>query len=586
MRDMFDLLIRGGQVVDGTGAPARRADVAVQDGRIVAVGTNLVGTARRTIDAEGRMVTPGFVDIHTHFDGQATWDPVLAPSSIHGVTSLVMGNCGVGFAPSFPTEAHHKFLISMLEGVEDIPGTALTEGLAWDWESFGDYLDALDRRSFAVDVATQVAHAPLRAYVMGERGADPNEAPTADELAEMYRQVRIGIEAGALGFTTSRTYVHRTKDGKPLGTRFSSDEELIALASALTDAGQGVIQLISDAYLSPDEDFAKAEIELMRELVRAVRRPLSMTTQQPEHLPDRWRALTSFASSMSAEGYDVKNQVAPRPIGVIQGLTASVNPFMTCDSYRRIAALPLAERVREMSNPDLRRRILAEHEADRHEGMVAEMTKGYHKMFPMEDPVDYEPTPERSIAGLAKSSGRTCGEIIYDLMLQRDGNQLFYMPLFNWSHGNLDDVREMLMSPRSLIGLSDAGAHCGAVSDGSFTSSLLTLWGRDRQRGEKLPIEKLVHHVTQRTANHVGWFDRGVLAPGLLADINVIDMEALAVHPPTIVKDLPAGGRRLMQTASGYDYTVKNGVVTFDHGVHTGVLPGGLVRGARPATND
>ena len=580
---MVDLVIQGGTVVDGTGAPARRADVAIDAGRIVAVGPDLDVSATRRIDAEGALVTPGFVDIHTHYDGQATWDPMLAPSSIHGVTSLVMGNCGVGFAPAKPTAADHDWLIGLLEGVEDIPGTALAEGLPWDWESFPDYLDALGRRHYVLDVATQVAHAPLRAYVMGERGADPAESPTGEELAEMYRQVKAGLQAGALGFTTSRTYVHRTRDGKPLGTRFSSTDELIALASALTDVGHGVIQMISDAYLSPDEEYAQSELAMMRDLVRAVRRPLSMTVQQPEHLPDRWRAMAAFAQEMAAEGFDVKNQVAPRPIGVLLGLTASLNPLVMTGGYREIATLPLPERVAALGDPERRRRIIGELGTDRHEGMIAELTRGFHKMFAMEDPVDYEPSPSLSVAGLAAAQGRNPADVAYDLLLQRDGNQLIYMPLFNWAHENLDDVREMLLAPRSLMGLSDAGAHCGAVSDGSFSSTMLALWGRDRTRGEQLPLELLVHHLTQRTANHVGWFDRGVLAPGLLADSNVIDLDSLAVHPPTIVHDLPAGGKRLMQTASGYRYTVKTGTVTFEGGVHTGVLPGGLVRGPQAA---
>jgi len=579
---MFDLLIQGGTVVDGTGAPAREADVAITGGRIVEVGPKLSGQAKRTLDATGHLVTPGFVDIHTHYDGQATWDPLLAPSSIHGVTSLVMGNCGVGFAPAKPSD--HAFLISMLEGVEDIPGTALTEGLAWDWETFGDYLDALDRRQYAVDVATQVAHAPLRAYVMGERGADPMESPTGDELAEMFRQVKMGIEAGALGFTTSRTYIHRTKDGAPLGTRFSSVDELTALASALTEVGQGVIQLISDAYLSTDEDFVQSEFDVMAELVRNVRRPLSMTVQQPENLPNRWREMAAFANKMTAEGFDVKNQVAPRPIGVLLGLTATLNPFATGKTYRALSALPLAERVAKMKDPDIRRLIIGEHGTGRFEGLVEEITTSFHKMFPMEDPVNYEPTTERSVAGMASARGIAPTEVVYDLLLQRDGNQLLYMPLMNWAHENLDDTREMLVAPRSLIGLSDAGAHCGAISDGSFSTTMLALWGRDRTRGEKLPLEMLVHHITQRTASHVGWMDRGVLAPGLLGDVNVIDMETIAAHPPEIVHDLPAGGRRLMQTASGYKYTVKTGTVTFENGAHTGALPGALVRGAQSAS--
>jgi N-acyl-D-aspartate/D-glutamate deacylase len=491
-----------------------------------------------------------------------------------------MGNCGVGFAPARPTEQQHDWLIGLLEGVEDIPGSALAEGLAWDWEDFPSYLDALARRHFAVDVGTQVAHAPLRAYVMGERGADPDEAPTADELSAMYRAVKAGLQAGALGFSTSRTYVHRTRDGAALGTRFSSTDELIALASALGDVGHGVIQMISDAYLSPDPDHAAAELDMMGQLVRAVRRPLSMTTQQPEHLPDRWRQLAAFAETMTAQGYDVKNQVAPRPIGVLLGLNASINPLMTCDSYRAVAHLPLAERVVALTDPTRRARIVAEHEGDRHEGMVAELTRGFHKMFALGDPVDYEPSPDHSVAALAAATGRRPAEVVYDLLLTHGGTQLIYMPLFNWAHENLDDVHDMLVAPRSLLGLSDAGAHCGAVCDGSFPTTMLALWGRDR-RGQRLPIELLVHHLTARTAHHVGWFDRGVLAPGLLADVNIIDFDALAVHPPTMVTDLPAGGRRLMQTASGYRFTIKSGAVTFADGQHTGIHPGRLVRGPR-----
>jgi N-acyl-D-aspartate/D-glutamate deacylase len=337
--------------------------------------------------------------------------------------------------------------------------------------------------------------------------------------------------------------------------------------------------MISDAYQSPDEDFTKDELAMMTTLVRAVRRPLSMTVQQPEHLPDRWRQMVAFAEQMTAEGFDVKNQVAPRPIGVLEGLTATLNPFVLCGGYREVANLPLAERVRAMSDPQLRQRIVAEHEAMSPEGMIGELTKGFHKLYALEDPVDYEPDPSRSIAGRAAAEGRSPSEVAYDLMVARDGAQLLYMPLFNWARENLDDVREMLLAPRSLMGLSDAGAHCGAVSDGSFPSTMIGLWGKDRTKGERLPIELLVHHLTQRTAAHVGWNDRGVLAPGKLGDVNVIELDALAVHPPTIVHDLPAGGRRLMQTASGYRYTVKRGSITFADGAHTGELPGTLVRG-------
>ena len=580
-----ELVIRNGLVVDGTGAAPRQADVAVDGGVITEVGGDIAAGVRE-IDADGLTVTPGFVDIHTHFDGQATWDGMLAPSSIHGVTSLVMGNCGVGFAPAKPTADQHDWLIGMLEGVEDIPGTALAEGLTWDWETFPEYMDALDRRQFVLDVATQVAHAPLRAYVMGERGADPNEAPTVEEMAAMAAQVRAGIESGALGFTTSRTYLHRTKDGAPLGTRFSSADELLALAGALNDAGAGVIQLISDAYQSTDHDFAVDEMKLMRAVAAASGRPLSMTVQQPDAAPERWREMQAWAAQCTAEGVSLKTQVAPRPIGVLEGLTASVHPLVTCPSFREIAHLPLAEQVVALRDPERRARLIVEHAESlgRLEGLVVELVGGFHKMFPMEDPVDYEPSPADSIAGRAAAAGVSPVEMAIDLMLERDGNQLMYMPLMNYIAGNLDDVREMLLSPVALMGLSDAGAHCGAISDGSMTTTALALWAKNRTRGEKLPLELMVNHITQRTAAHVGWLDRGVVAPGYLADLNVIDLDSLAAHPPQIIRDLPAGGRRLMQTASGYRHTFKGGVETFADGEHTGAMPGALVRGAALAT--
>jgi N-acyl-D-aspartate/D-glutamate deacylase len=576
-----DLVIRNGTVVDGTGAAPVTADVAVTNGVIVEVGPGIDGRGRREIDATGLTVTPGFVDIHTHYDGQATWDPMLAPSSIHGVTSLVMGNCGVGFAPAKPTVEQHDWLIGLLEGVEDIPGTALAEGLTWDWETFPDYLDALARRRFALDVATQVAHAPLRVYVMGERGADPTEVPTADELAAMAAQVKAGIEAGALGFTTSRTYVHRTRDGAPLGTRLSTVDELTALAGAMAETGRGVLQLISDAYQSADTDYVAAEMALMRELVRTTGRPLSMTVQQPEPLPDRWREMAAWVADCRAEGLPLSMQVAARPIGVLQGLTATLNPLILCPSFQEVARLPLPQLVAALRDPERRARLVVEHGERAVDGMLGELVGGFHKLFPMGDPVDYEPPASSSVAARAAATGVHPVELVLDLLVQRDGAQLLYMPLFNYAHGNLDDTREMLLLPHVVMGLSDAGAHCGAISDGSMTTTALALWTRDRTAGPTLPLETMVHHITQRTARHVGWTDRGVLAPGMLADINVIDMTTLAAHPPTIVHDLPAGGRRLMQTASGYRHTFKGGVETFADGAHTGALPGSLVRGAR-----
>jgi N-acyl-D-aspartate/D-glutamate deacylase len=579
---MADLVIRNATIVDGTGQPRTQGDVAVTGDIITAVGPHLDEGGQREIDADGLVVTPGFVDIHTHYDGQVTWDGVIAPSSLHGVTSIVMGNCGVSFAPARPTAEQHDWLIGLLEGVEDIPGTALAEGLPWDWETFTDYLDSLERRRYAVDVGAQVAHAPLRAYVMGERGADPNESPSVDELAEMARLTRAGIDAGALGFTTSRTILHRTRDGDALGTRCSTADELTAIASALADAGKGVLQMISDAYLSPDGDFAQDEFKLMRTLAETTRRPLSMTVQQPDEVPDRWREMIAFVDGCVADGLTVRAQVAPRPIGVLQGLGSSINPFVVTAGYREVASLPLPERVRQLQDPERRERILREHDA-RLEGILGDLTQSFHKLYPLTDPVDYEPASASSVQGIATAAGRRPAEVAYDLLLQDDGNQLLYMPLMNYVGGNLDDVREMLLSPHAIMGLSDGGAHCGAICDASFPTTTLAHWGRRRTRGEKLPIELLVHHLTQRTASHVGWLDRGVVAPGYLADLNLIDMDTIDAHPPTLVHDLPAGGRRLMQTAAGYRATVKRGVVTFEDGQHTGAFPGGLVRGAQAA---
>ncbi len=581
---MADLIIRNGDVVDGTGAPARRADVAVTDGRITEVADRVDGTAAREVDAEGLLVTPGFVDIHTHFDGQATWDPVMAPSSLHGVTTVAMGNCGVGFAPAAPDR--HAWLISLLEGVEDIPGTALAEGLTWDWETFPEYLDSLEAKPHTVDMGVHVPHAALRTYVMGERGADHTEAPTEGELAEMARSVREALDAGAIGFATSRTEVHRTSGGENIGTLTAGDAELLAIAEAMRAAGSGVVQLISDLYQTPDDEVAQRELDLLERFVRSSGRPLSFTMQQAYHSPDRWRFQMDWVDRMVAAGHDVKAQVAPRPIGVLIGLTATANPFLFCASYDEVSKLDLAERVAALRDPERRRRIVSEHGAlleGLPDGLFRQIMGGFDVLFRLSDPVDYELHADRSIAAEARAAGTEPIDLVYDLLLERDGHQLLYLPLFNFAHGDFEDIHSMITSPNVLFGLSDAGAHCGAICDASMTTSSLTVWARDRRDGEKVPIERIVHMNTARNARHMGWADRGVVAPGYLADLNVIDLGALACHPPRIVHDLPAGGRRLMQTAEGYRLTVKSGVVTFADGVHTGELPGSLLRGTRPS---
>jgi len=577
-----DLVIRSGLVVDGTGQPARRADVAIEGDRIVAVGDD-VARGRREIDAEGLLVTPGFVDPHTHYDGQATWDPWLAPSSHHGVTTVAMGNCGVGFAPVAPS--FHDELIEMMEGVEDIPGTALHEGLRWDWESFPEYFDALERQERTIDVATHVPHAALRAYVMGERGADPLEHPDDGELAAMARLLDEGLDAGALGISTSRTERHKTSRRVHLGTLRAREPELQALASVLKRRGQGVFQLVSDSYRTTDDDFAASEFSLVAEFARASRRPVSLTVQQDYEAPERWRDLMDLAASLHGEGLDVKAQVAPRPIGVLLGLQASANVFTPSRAYAQIADRPLADRVLALGDPDRRRRILEGHATvtsgpDAFAGYA--FFRRFDEMFVLDDPVDYDLDPSKSLGATARRLGVDPREYAYDVQLQQEGRQLIYTPLFNFVHGNLDAVREMITSPVALFGLSDGGAHCGAICDASMTTTYLTLWARDRSGDEQLPIEWVVHQLTRRPASHFGWLDRGVVAPGYLADLNVINFERLACAPPRIVTDLPAGGRRLLQAATGYRWTIKRGAVTFEDGVATGQLPGQLLRGAQP----
>lgn len=576
-----DLVIRNGNLVDGSGGPPRRADVAIEGDRIVDVGDDIV-RGRREINADGLLVTPGFIDPHTHYDGQATWDPWLAPSSHHGVTTVAMGNCGVGFAPVAPDD--HDWLIEMMEGVEDIPGTALHEGLRWDWESFPEYFDALDRQLRTIDVGTHVPHAALRAYVMGERGGDPGEHPNEGELAAMARLLEQGLEAGALGVSTSRSERHRTSTGENLGTLRAREPELLTLASVLRSSGKGVFQLLSDSYRTTNDAFASAEFELVSEFARASQRPVSYTVQQDIEAPERWRDLMALAATLQAEGLDVKAQVAPRPIAVLLGLEASANVFTPARSYARVAGLPLGERVEALRDPERRQRILHDH---------ATLTSGddafagfaffgrFDNMYVLDDPVNYNLDSSQSLGATARRMGIDPREYAYDVQLQREGRQLIYTPLFNFVDGNLNAVREMISSPVAMFGLSDGGAHCGQICDASMTTSYMTMWARDRSGDDGFPLESVIHQLTRRPASHFGWLDRGLVAPGLLADLNIIDFENLECAPPEIVADLPAGGRRLLQAAKGYRRTIKRGSVTFEDGFPTGELPGKLIRGAQ-----
>jgi len=573
---MYSLVIRNGTIYDGTGSAPVVGDVAVTGSTIVAVGAideTLVGPETEIVDATDRIVTPGFVDAHTHYDGQVTWDPFVQPSTFHGVTTVVTGNCGVGFAPCQPEQ--RDWLIGLMEGVEDIPGTALHEGIQWDWESFPEYLDAIERRELAIDVGTQVPHGAVRAYVMGERGAN-HEPASADEIAAMKHVVKEAIAAGALGFSTSRTEKHKTSSGVLTPSITVHEEELVGIAEALGELDAGVLQGISDFY-----DF-EAEFRMFRAMTEASGRPCSITVEQQDARPEWWTQLLDAVSEAQAAGLPMRGQVPPRATGVLLGLTATLNPFSFHPSYRRLHLMELDDRVAEMRKPEVRAALLAEESAIS-EGLVGEIIGSWHKMYRLGEPANYEPAPEESFAGLAEARGCTPQEVAYDALLENDGRALIYHPLFNYGSGDLSFVQEMLEHPHTTFGLSDGGAHCGVISDASFPTTLIQHWGRDRSRGPKLPLAQLISMQTKQTAELVGLLDRGVLAPGYKADINVIDFEGLTLHAPTVAYDLPAGGRRLVQRASGYEVTVVAGEIAFRDGEPTGALNGRLVRGAQPA---
>ncbi|MDZ7674898.1 MAG: amidohydrolase family protein [Acidimicrobiales bacterium] len=570
-----DLVIRSGTVIDGTGAPRRTADVAISDGVVTGVGT-VSGNGTREIDAHGALVTPGFVDIHCHYDGQATWDERLQPSSWHGVTTVVMGNCGVGFAPVHDHD--HERLIQLMEGVEDIPGAALSEGLSWGWSSFDGFLDAVESRPHDIDVAAQVPHAALRLHVMGERGADHEEPATPDEIAEMGRIAAAGIEAGALGFTTSRTRNHRTSTGAFTPTLTAERAELVGIAEAIGTTGTGVLQMVGD-FIELDHEF-----ETLVEMMRISNRPLSFTVAQSPVAPGSHRELLTRIEQANAAGFTMRGQVAPRAIGLLFGLDCTLNPFVMNPAWGEIAWLSLDEKVAHMSDPEFKRRVLDAHAAEKAKDKVGGGVIGvFDRMFPLTDPPDYEPDESTSVAALAARDGVTPEEWAYDFLLGDGGREMFYVPFLNFAEGNLDATREMLAHPHTVPGLSDGGAHVGTICDGSFPTFLLTHWGRDRSRGELFDLEFLVNRHTKATADTVGLCDRGVLAPGYRADVNVIDFDRLSIHRPEMHHDLPAGGRRVLQRASGYLHTLCGGVETYADGVATGELPGRLVRGAQPA---
>ena len=561
-----DMVIRSGSVIDGTGQGAFTADVAIKDGLIVEVG-KVSGAGAREVDAYGALVTPGFVDIHTHYDGQATWSNRMSPSSHHGVTTVVMGNCGVGFAPVRPTD--HDLLIELMEGVEDIPGVALSEGLSWEWESFPDYLDYLSKRQFDMDIGAQLPHAALRVYVMGQRGAD-REPATAEDVLEMRRLTEQAMRAGALGFTSSRTLNHRSVRGAPTPTLQAEYDELVGMASALHSSGRGVMEMISDF------DDLDAEFSLLESMVRAAGRPMSISLAQG--ISDHgWRKVLGKIESASDAGIAMRGQVAPRPIGILLGLTTTLSPFTTRPSFSEVAKLPMAERVAALSDPLRKARILEEPTGHGFMRLFRLMDEG-RKIWLMTDPPNYEPDPKDSLYAQATDRGLDPWSYVYDMLLRNQGNALLYTPFANYAEDNLDCCRDMILHKDTVMGLGDGGAHVGTICDASFITSLLTHWGRDRTRGEGIDLPTLIKCQSSDTARAVDLTDRGTLEAGMRADVNIIDFDNLNVRLPEIVNDLPAGGARLQQRADGYQMTLVRGEPTYIEGEATDALPGRLVR--------
>lgn len=572
---MHDIVIRGGSIIDGSGAPAFTGDVAIAQGRIAAVGGKQ-GPARREIDADGLLVTPGWVDVHTHYDGQAMWDPLLAPSCWHGVTTVMFGNCGVGFAPV--KKEHRGALMDLMEGVEEIPNPVLAAGLNWEWETFPQYMDELDRRPRAIDVAAQIAHLPLRVHVMGDR-AVRREAATPDDIAAMRDLTVEALRSGAFGFTTSRTDSHKTPEGDLVPSRDADDHELLGIGQALGITGTGAFGMNSDF---DDEDY---ELRWMRKQAKATGRPVWFLLTDRYTDPGRWRRLMKAVHAARAEGLPVTAQMAGRPIGVMMGIGTALNPFTVRPTYKQIESLPIEEQRRRLRDPQMRRAILAERPSEAEVAKLAQfrqlVTTRFDKFFTMGNPPDYEPGPEKSVGAIAARENRTPDEVAYDYMLE-DG-QYLYFPVVNYVTGDHEPIREMLNDAACLLGLSDGGAHCTSIIDAGVPSYMLTHWGRDRTRGPKLPLEMLVKRQTSETANFFGLTDRGRLAPGLRADVNVIDFDGMRMQKPELIHDMPANGRRFVQRVTGYEATVVAGQPIFERGEHTGALPGKLVRAPRSA---
>jgi N-acyl-D-aspartate/D-glutamate deacylase len=562
---MVDLIIRGGTIVDGTGTTPYEGDVAITAGKITEIG-RITASAAEEIDARGKLVTPGFIDLHTHYDAQVTWSSQVTPSSWNGVTTVLIGNCGVGFAPCLPER--RQMLVELMEGVEDIPEVVLTEGLPWNWQSFPDFLNALDARPYDLDVCTQVPHSALRVHVMGERGANREPATEADRT-EMARLAAEGMKAGALGFSTSRTLAHKTLDGRHIPTLRAEEAELDAIAKAL---GTGWMQVISD-FEDLDQEFA-----MLRRLALGSGRPMTISLLQREQRPDAWKTILGHIHASNDAGAKIMGQVMARPVGVMIGFEISQNPFMDRPSWKAIAHLPFAEKLPHLRNPEFRARLLAEETTD---PALKHRLNTWVKIFPLGDSPDYEPAPETSVAAQAAREGRTPEEVAYDLLMQRDGRNILYRPIINYAAGNLEAVKTMMTDRHTIMGLGDGGAHVSIICDASAPTTMISHWTRDRTRGTRLPIEWVIKRLSADNATALGLSDRGTLAVGKKADLNVIDHTKIRAHLPEVRYDLPAGGRRLVQTTEGYDATIVSGQIVQRNGQSTGNLPGRLVRGTR-----
>lgn len=579
----YDLIIRNGKIVDGTGRAAYQGDIAIKDGKIQAVG-QVEGEAQENLDASGHIVTPGFIDLHTHYDGQISWDPDMAPSSIHGVTTAVMGSCGVGFAPCRPED--REKLIELMEGVEDIPGSALAEGLTWDWETFPEYLDAIDALPHSIDFCAQMTHDPIRVYVMGDRAVHDQSA-TPEDIERMTALIREGLKAGAVGFSTGRSDNHRSAKGEHTPAAEAHEDELTGLMKAFEGLDHGVVQVVSDFDMPDGDAQFEREFNLIERMAQTVKRPLSVSLMQRDQAPEQWKWIIQRAEASTEQGVPIHLQVAARAIGVILGLETTFQPFMGFPSYKAISHLSLQERVEKMRDPEFKAQLLSEKsEPVAGDGssippladlLLSQIESIGMRMFTLGDDPNYEPNMADSIGMKAKQRGESVLSALYDALLESEGRALIYFPLYNYITGNLDNIYTMINHPLALPGLGDGGAHVGTICDASFSTFWLSHWARDRQ-GDKLSLEQAVKMQTQDTARFIGLSDRGTLEPGMKADLNVIDFDALKLKAPQLVADLPAGGQRLIQHAEGYKATFVSGKMIAQDGQLTGERPGRLVR--------